>query len=83
MSAAKELTARWQHELRATFDHYREEHPHVPPDQVYLWLIAELLRWVRDEHGRNADEYAELAAGYAEVFPLCGGTRDESEDEGR
>jgi hypothetical protein len=68
------LKAQWQKDLRAIVTNLAgtRERKGPPADHITLLLIAELLRWLRDEAGYSTEWAAELAVGYAEVFGYGG-----------
>lgn len=64
----------WQQNLRILVDRLARERG-WPPDEICLQVMAEMLRWMRDEQGYEPDHAAGLAASFAEVFPKYGGVR--------
>jgi hypothetical protein len=68
------LHERWQRELRSVLNDWNARTGGIPGrEQLCFFLMAELLRWLRDELGWDVDDAAENAAGYADVFPKYGG----------
>lgn len=74
------LNQPWQRDLRKAVDRYMDERSHIPRDLLYPYVLAEILRWARDEGGWNPDHLAEQAAGCAEVFPNYGGETEPEKD---